>query len=401
MNFSLFVAKKIRNTEQTSFSKTVTYVGMGTIALGTAIVIISFAILFGFKQAIVQKITGFSGNYKISRVSEDHSLTPQFLQVPKAWEEQVLAMNGVDYLHKTVQSPGILVGEKTLSGMVVKGTDSKEFLEKELNPHLIEGKLGLLGKQEVYLSKSIAEKCQVKAGEHLILYFLSAANRPRKVLVKGIYETGLEEIDQYTVFGNLAWVKELTQVPENLHSSVEVHLKEGAADLSKVIEKTLPIELRLDTIEEIDPAIFDWLVMLDRNIVILITLLLFVAGFNLIATLWVLIMERIPMIGLLKSIGASNRQIRRIFWWNGMFILSWGILFANLIALAFCYLQDQYQLIPLDASTYYMHAVPIYWSGQAWLLTNLGTIILVAIFLSIPTLYIQKISPLEAIRFRD
>ncbi len=401
MNFSLFVAKKIRNTEQTSFSRTVTYVGMGTIALGTAIVIISFAILFGFKQSIIRKITGFSGQYKISRVSEDHSLTPQFLQVPKVWEEQVMAMQGVEYLHKTVQSPGILVGEKTLSGMVVKGTDSKDFLEKELKPNLLEGKLGLLGKQEVYLSKIIADKCQVKSGDKLILYFLNAANRPRKVIVKGIYETGLEEIDQYTVFANLAWVKELNEVPENLHSSVEVHLKEGSADLSKVIEKTLPIELRLDTIEEIDPAIFDWLVMLDRNIVILITLLLFVAGFNLIATLWVLIMERIPMIGLLKSMGASNRQIRRIFWWNGMFILSWGILLANLIAFGFCYIQDQYQLIPLDPGTYYMHAVPIYWSAQAWLLTNLGTLTLVGIFLSIPTLYIQKISPLEAIRFRD
>lgn len=240
MNFSLFVAKKIRNTEQTSFSRTVTYVGMGTIALGTAIVIISFAILYGFKQSIIRKITGFSGQYKISRVSEDHSLTPQFLQVPKAWEEQVLEMNGVDYLHKTVQSPGILVGEKTLSGMVVKGTDSKDFLEKELKSHLIEGKLGLLKKQEVYLSKIIAEKCQVKSGDKLILYFLNAANRPRKVIVKGIYETGLEEIDQYTVFGNLAWVKELNEVPENLHSSVEVHLKEGSADLSKIIEKTLP-----------------------------------------------------------------------------------------------------------------------------------------------------------------
>lgn len=401
MNFSLFVAKKIRNTEQTSFSKTVTYVGMGTIALGTAIVIVSFAILFGFKQSILHKITGFSGQYKISRVSEDHSLTPQFLQVPKAWEEQVLAMEGVDYLHKTVQSPGILVGETTLSGMVVKGTDSKEFFTKELKENLISGTLGPLAKQEIYVSKIIAEKCQVKTGDKLILYFLNAANRPRKVLVKGIYETGLEEIDQYTVFGNLAWVKELNQVPVNQHSSVEVHLKEGASDLSKVIAKTLPIELRLDTIEEIDPGIFDWLVMLDRNIVILITLLLFVAGFNLIATLWVLIMERIPMIGLLKSMGASNRQIRRIFWWNGMFILGWGILIANLIAFGFCLIQDQYHLIPLDRTTYYMDAVPIYWSAQAWLYTNLGTIALVAVFLSIPTLYIQKISPLEAIRFRE
>jgi len=401
MNFSLFVAKKIRNTEQTSFSKTVTYVGMGTIALGTSIIIISFAILFGFKQEIIRKITGFSGQYKISRVSEDHSLTPQFLQVPKAWEQQVLAMEGVSYLHKTVQSPGILVGEKTLSGMVVKGTDSKDFLEKELKGALVSGKLEPLAKQEIYLSKIIADKCGVKAGDKLILYFLSAANRPRKVLVKGIYETGLEEIDQYMVFANLSWVKELNQVQENLHSSVEVHLKPSAADLSSRIEKTLPVELQLDTIEEIDPAIFDWLVMLDRNIVILITLLLLVAGFNLIATLWVLIMERIPMIGLLKSMGASNKQIRRIFWWNGMFILLWGMLIANSIAFGFCFIQDQYQVIPLDRSTYYMDAVPIYWSATSWFYTNLGTLALVGFFLSVPTLYIQKISPLEAIRFRD
>lgn len=401
MNFSLFVAKKIRNTEQTSFSKTVTYVGIGTIGLGTAIVLVAFAILFGFKQAIIHKITGFSGHYKISRVSEDHSLTPKFLQVPKAWEAQILAMDGVDYLHKTVQSPGILVGEKTLSGMVVKGTDSPIFLEKELKSSLIAGKLGLLQRQEIYVSKSIAEKCQVRVGEKLVLYFLNAPNRPRKVLVKGIYETGLEEIDQFTVFGNLAWVKELNQIPDNLNSSVEVHLKDDAADLSEIIEKTLPVELRLDTIEEIDPGIFDWLLMLDRNIVILITLLLFVAGFNLIATLWVLIMERIPMIGLLKSFGASNRQIRRIFWWNGMFILLWGILIANAIAFGFCYMQEQYQLIPLDRGTYYMDAVPIYWSGSTWLYVNLGTAAIVAVFLSIPTIYIQKISPLEAIRFRE
>ena len=374
---------------------------MGTIALGTAIVIVSFAILFGFKKAIIHKITGFSGDYKISRVSEDHSLTPKFLQVPKAWEEQVLAMEGVDYLHKTVQSPGILVGETTLSGMVVKGTDSPNFLEKEFKNTLVSGTLGSLKKQEIYVSKIIADKCQVKAGDPLILYFLNAPNRPRKVKVKGIYETGLEEIDQYTVFGNLSWVKELNQIPENLNSSVEVHLKDGAGDLSKVIEKTLPVELRLDTIQEIDPGIFDWLLMLDRNIVILITLLLFVAGFNLIATLWVLIMERIPMIGLMKSMGASNGQIRKIFWWNGMFILCWGILIANAIALAFCWLQDQYQLIPLDRGTYYMDAVPIYWSAQIWLFVNLGTMLLVGIFLSIPTIYIQKISPLEAIRFRE
>ncbi|RVU26957.1 ABC transporter permease [Sandaracinomonas limnophila] len=401
MNFSLFVAKKIRHTEQASFSRTVTYVGIGTIGLGVSIILISFAILFGFKQAIIDKISGFYGDYKISKVSENHSQSASFIQVPPNWESSILQNQEIKFLHKIVQTPGLVVGKKSLSGIIIKGTQSKEFLSTILPQHLLGGRSKFLTKSSIIISKTIAEKCQVKVGDKLILYYLQAANRPRKVTVQAIFETGLEEIDQYTVFCDIGWVKEMIQVPANLYTSVEVHTKEHQTDIYQKLEKSLPETVKVESIQELDPAIFDWLGMLDRNIVILITLLLVVAGFNIIATLWVLIMERIPMIGLLKSMGASNTQIRRIFWWNGMFILIWGLIIGNLFALVFCYLQGEYHLIPLDPSTYYMNSVPIAWSSQSWLLTNIGTIALVAVFLSIPTLYIQKISPLEAIRFRE
>jgi lipoprotein-releasing system permease protein len=126
-----------------------------------------------------------------------------------------------------------------------------------------------------------------------------------------------------------------------------------------------------------------------------------VACFNLIATLWVLIMERVPMVGLLKSMGASASQIRRIFWWNGLFILVRGLLIGNVIAFLFCYLQSTYHLIPLDPESYYMSSVPIEWDVTTWGIVNALSILLVSFMMSIPTLLITKIEPNEALNFKN
>jgi lipoprotein-releasing system permease protein len=141
--------------------------------------------------------------------------------------------------------------------------------------------------------------------------------------------------------------------------------------------------------------------MLDRNIIIFISLLMLVACFNLIATLWVLIMERVPMIGLLSSLGCSQSQIRQIFWWNGFFILLRGLILANLFAAGFCWLQDFYQIIPLDPENYYMSSVPIQWDALTWLLVNLGTMLLVSLMIYIPTQLIQKIDTKDAINNKN
>jgi lipoprotein-releasing system permease protein len=185
--------------------------------------------------------------------------------------------------------------------------------------------------------------------------------------------------------------------------SYEVILKKGV-DLNQsayYLEKDLPTEWKLETIVELYPSLFDWMNMLDRNIVIFISLLLIVACFNLIATLWVLIMERIPMVGLLKALGSSQKQIRTIFWWNGFFILLRGLLIGNLIAIIFCYIQYTYKLIPLDPENYYMTSVPILWDTPTWIYVNVGTCLLVALTITIPTLFIKKIDPKDAINYKN
>jgi lipoprotein-releasing system permease protein len=402
MNFPLFVARRIRKTQDTSFSKTVTYVGIGTVAVGTAIILVSFAILFGFKSTIEDKLTNFSGDARISQISGNHSLSEIPLVRNRAWEAQTLKRPEIDHIQAHVQRPGIIVGKDGLAGIVVKGI-GKDLPVKQLEKNIISGSGSINGPQEVILSKTLAKQLKVKTNNSLIIYFLSAPERPRKVKIKGIYETGLEEIDKIFVLADRDWVQKMNGWTADSLGTYEIFFKENQNLEAKTnaLAKSMPPEWRIQPVTEIYPALFDWMSMLDKNIVIFISLLFVVACFNLIATLWVLIMERVPMVGLLKSMGASASQIRRIFWWNGLFILVRGLVIGNGIAFLFCYLQSSYQLIPLDPESYFMTSVPIEWDGTTWGMVNGLTILLVSLMMSIPTLLITKIEPNEALNFKN
>jgi lipoprotein-releasing system permease protein len=402
MNFPLFVARRIRKTQDTSFSKTVTYVGIGTVAVGTAIILVSFAILFGFKSTIEDKLTNFSGDARISQISGNHSLSEIPMVRNRAWEAQTIKRPEIDHIQAHVQRPGIIVGKDGLAGIVVKGI-GKDLPVKQLEKNIISGSGSINGPQEVILSKTLAKQLKVKTNNSLIIYFLSAPERPRKVKIKGIYETGLEEIDKIFVLADRDWVQKMNGWTADSLGTYEIFFKENQNLEAKTnaLAKSMPPEWRIQPVTEIYPALFDWMSMLDKNIVIFISLLFLVACFNLIATLWVLIMERVPMVGLLKSMGASASQIRRIFWWNGLFILVRGLVIGNGIAFLFCYLQSSYQLIPLDPESYFMTSVPIEWDGTTWGMVNGLTILLVSLMMSIPTLLITKIEPNEALNFKN
>jgi lipoprotein-releasing system permease protein len=402
MNFPLFIARRIRNTQETSFSKTVTFVGIGTISLGISIILIAFAILFGFKSAIQEKLTSFSGDIRISKLSGNHSISENPIYKNTAWEKSTSRQPYVNHIQSHIQKPGILVGKTGLAGIVIKGI-GQDMPQMQIKKNLIQGLPYLKNAQDVIISQILAKQLKINLNQSLILYFLSQPERPRKVKVTGIYETGLEELDKIFILADRDWVGKMNGWSADSLGSYEIIL-EKEADLNQAAyysEKNLPTEWKLETIEELYPSLFDWMNMLDRNIVIFISLLLVVACFNLIATLWVLIMERIPMVGLLKALGSSQKQIRTIFWWNGFFILLRGLLIGNLMAVVFCYVQYTYQLIPLDPENYYMNSVPILWDTPTWIYVNVGTCLLVALTITIPTLFIKKIEPKDAINYKS
>lgn len=317
----------------------------------------------------------------------------------KVWETQTKP--SVEHIQMHVQKPGILVGKDGLSGVVIKGIGS-DMPIAQVKQNLIAGNPRIQQPQDVLISQSLANQLKVKLNGSLILYFLSQPNRPRKVQITGIYETGLEEMDKLFVLADRTWVQEMNQWTSDSIGTYEVYLNKPVQTqvAAQTLLKTLPADWKLETSEEIYPALYDWMHMLDRNIVIFISLLLIVACFNLIATLWVLIMERIPMIGLLKSLGAPAQQIRSIFWWNGFFILIRGLVLGNILAVLFCYVQYTYHLIPLDPANYYMSAVPIQWNSLVWMYVNVGTCLLVSIIIYIPTHFSQKIEVKDALDYK-
>lgn len=402
MNFPLFVARRIRNTQESSFSKTVTYVGIGTISIGISIILIAFAILFGFKESIQAKIISISGDVRISKISGNHSLSESPIAKNRDWESQLIQNPAIDHIQSHVQKPGILVGKEGLAGVIIKGIGS-DMPANQLAPNLVQGQASIRRPQDIILSETMAKQLKVRLNESLILYFLSQPERPRKVHVTGIYQTGLEELDKIYIMADRAWVQKMNGWTADSLGTYEVYFKKDTevAQQTASLLKSLPMDWKAESVFELNPAIFDWMSMLDRNIIIFISLLLVVACFNLVATLWVLIMERIPMVGLLKALGSSHAQIRTLFWWNGFFILIRGVLIGNLLAAVFCWVQSRYKLIPLDPENYYMNAVPIQWDALTWILVNLGTCILVALIMTIPTHFIKKIDPQEAINYKN
>jgi lipoprotein-releasing system permease protein len=377
-------------------------VGIGTISLGISIILIAFAILFGFKSAIQEKLTSFSGDIRISKLSGNHSISENPIYKNTTWEKSTSELTYVNHIQSHIQKPGILVGKTGLAGIVIKGI-GQDMPHSQIKNNLIQGLPYLKNAQDVIISQILAKQLKISMNQSLILYFLSQPERPRKIKVTGIYETGLDELDKIFILADRDWVGKMNGWSSDSLGSYEIILKKGV-DLNQAayyLEKTLPTEWKLETIEELYPSLFDWMNMLDRNIVIFISLLLVVACFNLIATLWVLIMERIPMVGLLKALGSSQKQIRTIFWWNGFFILLRGLLIGNIIAILFCYIQYTYKLIPLDPENYYMKAVPILWDTPTWIYVNVGTCLLVALTITIPTLFIKKIEPKDAINYKS
>ncbi|MHA8061070.1 ABC transporter permease [Aquirufa beregesia] len=401
MNFPLFVARRIRNTHETSFSKTVTYVGIGTVAMGVSIILIAFSILFGFKESILDKLTSFAGDIHVSQITGNHSLSDSPMRRNLAWEKAIRQNPSIDHIQAHLQKPGILVGDAGLAGIVIKGIGD-DVPKNQLSKNMLQGHAQIQHPQDIIVSNTLAKQLKVKLHGSLILYFLSNPERPRKVKITGIYETGLEELDKMFILADRSWVQKMNGWSVDSIGTYEIFLKKSA-DLyqsADEIESSMPTEWRLETITELYPALFDWMMMLDRNIVIFISLLLVVACFNLIATLWVLIMERIPMVGVLKAMGASHRQIRTIFWWNGFFILLRGLALGNMLAVVFCYLQSTYHLIPLDPESYYMNSVPIVWSMSTWIWVNIGTSLLVALIIILPTIFIKKIQAQEALQYK-
>lgn len=405
MNFPYFISQRIQNTKTTSFSGTVTKIGVGSIAIGLSVMIIAFAVLFGFKDAIHQKLFSLTPHIKISKFSANESYEENPITQQSDLFRNHKSIKEIAHFQTSALKAGILKTRQDILGVVLKGIN-RDFDFKRFEPNIIQGKqisFDTSGySKEILISKVIADKLSLAVGNDVIMYFLNAPDRPRKLVVKGIYETQMEEFDKNLIIGDIRLIQKMNNWGADSVGSYEIYISDFTQldAVAKKIQRKIQPDMKLEKVTTTYMGLFDWLGMLDRNMVIFLSLILFVASFNMISILLVLMLERTPMIGVLKALGGSNWQIRKIFLWSGFSMIFRGLVYGNLLGIGICLLQKHYKIFPLDPVNYYMNTVPIMMNWPVILLLNLATISLVLFVLIIPTFVITRIEPVKSIVFR-
>ena len=410
--FPLFIARRMyRGHEEVQVSRPAVFIALLGIALGLAVMIITVAVVVGFKHEIRDKIVGFGSHIQVSNLYAARSYEERPLAVSDSMMMSLSAMPQVQHVQRFSSKPGMLKTADSFQGMVLKGVGEGYDLSF-FRRHLLEGELPIfsdtVSSNQVIISRTLADKLRLKLGEKIDTYYMEDQIRARRLKIVGIYQTNFSEFDQLFLLTDRFLVNRLNKWQIDQVSGVEVILK----DYGGLDEMTYRLSEQVDgqvdrlgesycvlNVEQQNPQIFAWLGILDVNIWVILILMMGIAGFTMISGLLIIIIERTSMIGVLKSLGANNQTIRRLFLWFAVFLIGKGMFWGNLIGLA-CYgIQKQFSLIHLDPATYYMDTVPMSLSVWHILLLNIGTLLAAVGMLLGPSFLITRIHPAQSMRY--
>lgn len=405
MNAATFISKRIFSLSKENLSSTVMRIAVTSVALGIAIMLISIAVVIGFKNQIKDKVIGFVAPIHIQALNQNESIE----ETPFLFDSVLnarLSKPFITEMHKTANKAGIIKTDDEIQAVVLKGVDS-DYNWNYIGSYLIDGEIPQYVENErsndVLISNIIASKMNLNVGDPVRIWFVDQdlKARGRKFNVIGVYETGLQECDERYVYCDLNQIRRLNgwNNGEVGHLEIWIDNEKNIDDYNEQIYYSIPTHLVSYTAMETYPQIFDWLELQDMNVIIIIVLMLLVAGITIISMLLIIILERTSTIGLLKAMGASNGLIRSIFLKRSCRILLIGMAIGNVIGIGLCLIQKYTNLITLSPESYYLSAVPIELNIWNILALNIGTLILWILMLLLPTMLINNVRPSKSIRF--
>lgn len=405
MNAASFISKRIFSLSKDNLSSTVMRIAVASVALGIAIMLISIAVVVGFKNQIKDKVVGFVAPIHIQALNQNESIE----ETPFIYDSVLNARLNKPFItemHKTANKAGIIKTDDEILAVVLKGVDA-DYNWSYINSYLVDGIIPQYIDNErsndVVISKIISQKMNLNVGDPVRIWFvdMDMKARGRKFNVVGIYETGLQECDDRFLYCDLNQIRKLNgwDNGEIGHLEIWVDNQTLINDYNEKIYYSIPTNLVSYTAMETYPHIFDWLELQDMNVVIIIALMLLVAGITIISMLLIIILERTSTIGLLKAMGASNGLIRSIFLKRSCRILLIGMVIGNVIGLGLCLIQQYTNVITLSPESYYLSAVPIELNPWHILMLNVGTFVLWVLMLLLPTMLINNVRPSKSIRF--
>ncbi|MCS7017970.1 MAG: FtsX-like permease family protein [Cytophagales bacterium] len=403
--FTWLVATRLQDNKVGSFSALVARIAMASISIGVAAMLLSFMIFEGFKCEIQTKIFSLVGHIRLTKFDGNASPEGSPLPLQTSFLKKAPQIRGIERIEFYSQKSVLLKTDEEVMGALVKGihpnADSSFFSKNLVSGRFLHFSDSADHSSDLIVSKKIADKLHLQVGDRLTAYFIQNPPRARRLNVCGIYQTGLEDFDERIILADNRMIQQLNRWGDSLTGGYEIYVRDfnRLNQVAEAVYEAMDYQMQMETVESRYAHFFDWFIMLNRNVTIFMTIILSVAAFNTISILIILMMERTQMIGLLKALGATNRQIRNIFFWKGMRILAKGLLGGNLLGLGLAALQYYFHLIPLNPENYYMQTVPIQWDGLAFITVNIATIAVVGVAMWLPTVLIARITPIAAIRF--
>lgn len=413
MNVSRFIARKMSDgdvgEEKGRISIISNRIAWTSVAISIAIMIIAIAVVLGFKSEIREKATGFMGSVILvapgqSPLNEQYPSSDSFSCAGRISDlNYVKSVDGVAY------RSGIIKNDNQINGLYFKGVDSLydlSFFEKSL----VEGKLpDFKGRvsNDVLISRRLASSLNYKVGDDLVAYFIGNDVKVRKFTICGLFDAQLEDVDKTMALIDLRHVQRLNGWTSNQISSIEVRI-DPAKDIPQATDEIENILFSFST--EDDPSLFvtsitrvyahlfDWLTLLDLNVLMVLLLMIAVAGFNMISAILIILFEKISMIGLLKSLGMNNKGIGNVFLYRAGRIVGKGILWGSVAALVICCVQKYLKVITLNPDNYFVKYVPIHISLLDVVLIDAAAAVVIMLILSVSTIFISKISPDKTMR---
>ena len=413
MSLSIFISRRIYSESDggKQVSRPAVLIAMAGIAIGLAVMIIAVAVVIGFKSEVRNKVIGFGSHIQIANLDAVNSYETHPIAVGDSMMTALSSYPEVSHVQRYSTKPGMIKTDDAFQGMVLKGV-GPEFDPGFMQEYLVEGEIPVfsdsVSSNQVLISKALATKMKLKLGDKIYTYYIQDNIRARRLTIAGIYQTNFSEYDNLFLLTDLYLVNRLNGWQPEQVSGVELQVH----NYDKLEDITYEIAVDTDNqrdefggiyyvrnIEQLNPQIFEWLNLLDLNVWVILFLMIGVAGFTMISGLLIIIIERTNMIGILKALGADNFTIRKTFLWFAVFLIGKGMLWGNVIGLAFCFIQSQFGIFKLDPENYYVDTVSVSFNIWFFLLINAGTLLASVLMLIGPSFLITKINPASSMRY--
>ena len=411
MNLELFIAKRLYGTRKGArhISRPAVAIAQWGVAIGALVMFVSICIIVGFKNQVKEKAVGFGGHIQIMN-GESGNYGPEPLAIDTTLTNSIRAIKGIRNVMPYSQKPGVIVAENEYEGILLKGVGSDydlTFIKENLVSGEIPQLTDTVASNSIIISRDIADRLDCNTGDRINLYFVQEGIKARRMTVAAIYETHLTEFDRsiaitdiYTVGKLYGWEHGKVggiEITADNYNNIEEQ-REAVNDIITARASQTGELLYAPTINELYPALLEWLDLLDQTVWLILILVLGIAAFTMVSGILILILEKTNLIGIMKAVGAQNLSIKKIFIYYSAFIIGKGLIIGNAIGLVLCLVQQYTGIVSLDPEMYYMDRVPIEFNALLLPMNILMFAVSVATMV-LPAMLISRIEPTKAIKF--